>query len=239
MSVSFLAGLGSGVETALGWKNEKERREERKLEREAENTRAQQAHDRFMDASYQSHMGAVPPAQGAYQPMTSGETSGLFELTRKHEGGGNPDMLFDRSQNGPFAGTKVSQMTIGQLKDFSNPSGQYGQWVKGRLAEIGHEPRVATPMGKHQFVGTTLAETASAMGLSDDTVFSEDVQDSMANFKAAQRLSGASTMAEKRAQLRAEWEGFKQVSNEALDAAIIQFESGRGQPVPSRAMGAM
>ena len=35
----------------------------------------------------------------------------------------------------PFKGTQVSTMTLGELYDFSKPSGEYGRYVKPRLAK--------------------------------------------------------------------------------------------------------
>lgn len=160
--------------------------------------------------------------------MYSGKNSGkLFDLIDKTEGGGNYDTLFGHSQRsgGRYSGVKVSEMTLGELYDFTDPNkpGGYGNWVGGQVG------RFATPMGRYQIVGKTLRAVAQAMNLPPDTVFSPEIQDRMANYLASQRLAKGKTMAEKRRQLRAEWEGFKHVSNEDLDAAIRQFEtSGSG-----------
>jgi hypothetical protein len=163
----------------------------------------------------------------------------LFSLIDKTEGGGNYDTLFAHSQRGGrFDGVKVSEMTLNDLYGFSNPSGEYGQWVKGKLAESGHKPRVATPMGRHQIVGSTLRTAAAQMGLSPETKFTPQTQDAMASHLAATRLASAKTPYAKRAALRAEWEGFKHVSDAALDKAIANFEASGMQMRPPR-MGAM
>lgn len=177
-------------------------------------------------------MGLRPGGTGTPGPSAAGGPSGgLFDLIDKTEGGGNYDTLFGHSQNGGrFNGVKVSDMTLGQLYDFTNPSGEYGQWVKGQVG------RVATPMGRHQIVGSTLRRTAEAMGLSPDTKFTPQMQDTMANYLARQRLVGAKSPVAKRAAMRAEWEGFKHVSDEALDAAIAHFEA-TGAGIPQRPMG--
>jgi len=73
--------------------------------------------------------------------------SSFLGVMDKHEGGGSYDTLFGHSQD--KFGVKPSEMTLGQLYAFSDPSGEYGQWVKGQVG------RVATPMGRYQFVGTT------------------------------------------------------------------------------------
>lgn len=169
------------------------------------------------------------PATGDIRTTSLGPRTGaapLIELVDRTEGGGNYDTLFGHSQRegNQFAGVRVSTMTIGELKEFSGARGQgsYGAWVKG----ANPEGVLATPMGRYQFVGTTLKATAEAMGLSDDVVFTPEVQDTMFAFKVQQRLSSASSQEGKRNALRAEWAGFKHVSDSDLDRAIQAFESG-------------
>ena len=91
---------------------------------------------------------------------------------------GSYDTLFNNSQvqGKPFEGTNVSEMTLDQLYEFSNPKGPYGQYVKG----INPENRVATPMGYFQIVGDTLRDFAGQLNLPGDTVFSKDVQQQLA-----------------------------------------------------------
>lgn len=164
----------------------------------------------------------------AYLSQSNAPAGGLTDLIDREEGGGDYDTLFGFS-NRPgrsFEDIQVSRMTIGELKDFANVQGEYGQWVKGQLREAGQRARVATPMGRYQFVGTTLEDTADAMGLPDDTVFTPEVQDAMFAFKARQRLAGKTSAQAKRNALRNEWEGFKNVSDAELDAAIQRFENG-------------
>lgn len=155
----------------------------------------------------------------ASSEMPSMSGGRLRDLVDRTEGGGGYDTLFGFSnRSGPFSGVDVSRMTIGQLKDFSSPSGQYGAWVKNKIG------RVATPMGRYQIVGTTLRGLADEMGLSDDTVFDENTQDAMFDHLVQRRLSRASSPEAKLAGLRAEWEGFKHVSDAALLAAASEYE---------------
>lgn len=102
---------------------------------------------------------------------------------------GSYNTLFNNSQmpGKPFEGTKVSQMTLDQLYDFSNPSGAYGQYVKG----VNPENRVATPMGYFQIVGDTLRDFAGQLGLPGDTVFNKDVQEKLARAIFDKQGSGA------------------------------------------------
>jgi hypothetical protein len=111
-------------------------------------------------------------------------------------------------------------MTIGALKQFSSSDGQYGRAQKARLGYL------ATPMGRYQIVGSTLAATAKEMGLPDNTVFTPDVQNAMFNHLVDKRISGPRTMQGKIDGLRAEWEGFKHVSDAQLSQAITAYENG-------------
>lgn len=162
---------------------------------------------------------------GGPEALAEGSGGGLLNLIDSTEGGGSYDTLFGHSQREGrnFSDVRVSQMTIGELKEFSGARGEgsYGSWVQANNPE----GSLATPMGRYQFVGTTLASTAEAMGLPDDTVFTPEVQDEMFRFKVRQRLSNASTLPEKRTQLRNEWYGFRHVPNSVLDQAIMEFEN--------------
>ena len=140
-------------------------------------------------------------------------------LTDKVEGGGDYDTLFGFSNKNRYSGVKVSQMTIGQIKDFAKPSGDYGQWVKSQVG------RVATPMGRYQFVGTTLGAVAKKMGLSDDTVFDRKTQDAMFKTYLKEKLDSADTMSGKIAAVRAGWEGYKSVNSATLAKLITDFEA--------------
>lgn len=89
------------------------------------------------------------------------------------ESGGDYDALFSYSNRPgkPFAGTRLTDMTVDQAIGFSNPSGPYGQWVKGQIG------RVATPMGAYQIVGTTLRAAKQGLGLTGNEVMTPELQD--------------------------------------------------------------
>lgn len=165
--------------------------------------------------------GAAPTSSigAASDPGSFSTGGGLFDLLDAKEGAGSYDTLYGHAQNkGAFAGTKVSNMTLGEVMDFTSPSGAYAQHVKGQVG------RVATPVGRGQIVGTTLRRTAEQMGLDPSTPFNAKTQDAMINHLAANRLRGAKDMAGKMAGLRAEWEGFKSVPDAQLSSAITGFE---------------
>lgn len=140
----------------------------------------------------------------------------------KYEGGGDYDTLFGHSQRdgGKFAGIKPTQMTIAQLLDFTSPSGEYGQWVKGKVG------RVATPIGRFQFVGSTIREVAKDLGIDiNNTVFNEETQNLFFNHYA-KKIIGNKTGAEARKALINGWEGFKNVPEAELDQMVAEIKGG-------------
>jgi len=157
------------------------------------------------------------PAGGAGSQSVGSVTAQLLD---KFEGGGDYDALFGfaNREGGPFAGTKVSEMTIGELKDFSN--GEYADYSRQQL---GYK---ATPMGRFQFVGTTLSDVAKRMGLGDDTVFTPQVQNDMFIFLAKDVMAGKSASG-KRTAMRQTWEGLRNASDAELNQMIAEIEGGK------------
>ena len=145
----------------------------------------------------------------------------FYSAMGQFEAGGY-DTLFGNSENSRFP-VRVSQMTIGELKDFSSPSGQYGQWVASSRRD-GRQGTVATPMGKFQIVGSTLRTAATEMGLPDNTVFSPEVQRDIAAHLAKKRLASSSTMPGKIRALRNEWDGFNKASESTMVAIVQELE---------------
>ena len=162
---------------------------------------------------------SLQPASVTQQTMETVEAQGYDTLFGNYEIG-----------NTPFRGTKVSTMTLGQLFDFSEPSGQYGQYVKPRLSkntEAYKTGQTSTPMGKYQIVGTTLRNVAEQMKLPDDTVFNKDTQDKMFLFLARDAISRGKTSGQRRTNLRKVWEGFKYVDNTTLDKLISEVYNAK------------
>lgn len=130
------------------------------------------------------------------------------------------------AQDTPFKGTQVSTMTLGELYDFSKPSGEYGKYVKPRLGKQTEAYRrglTSTPMGKYQIVGTTLRDVAKRMGLPPETVFNKKTQDDMFLFLARDAIGRGKSQASKRTNLRKVWEGFKYVDDATLDKVIAEI----------------
>jgi hypothetical protein len=91
------------------------------------------------------------------------------------ESGGDYNALFGYANRpgGQFSGTNLTNMTVDQALQFADPSGPYGQSVKGQIG------RVATPMGAYQVVGTTLRGAKEGLGLTGDEVMTPELQDAI------------------------------------------------------------
>lgn len=156
---------------------------------------------------------------------TVGSVTGQL-IDQFEAGSGGYKTLFAQAQDdegGPFAGYDVTTKTLGELYEFSKPSGAagtYGAFVKANNPE----GDLATPMGRYQFVGTTLRDTAKRMGLPDETVFTPAVQDSMFLFLARDVIEGKSQEGKRKA-LRGTWAGFKKASDTQLNQMISEIEN--------------
>lgn len=108
------------------------------------------------------------------------------------ESGGDYNALFGYSNRpgGAFEGKPITQMTVDEALQFANPSGQYGQWVKGQIG------RVATPMGAYQVVGTTLRDAKRGLGLTGSERMTPELQDRIGQWIYQTQGTGA-------------WEGYK------------------------------
>lgn len=136
------------------------------------------------------------------------------------EGGGAYDTLFGyANRSGPFAGVDVSQMSVGDALAFADPRGQYAQHVKGQIG------RVATPMGRHQIVGTTLRNAVNQLGIDPSTPFNSTTQDAIALHLAKNRVNSASSLDGKISALRSEWEGFKSVPRDQMAQIVAEIEA--------------
>lgn len=157
----------------------------------------------------------------------------LGKFIDQTESGGDYNALlgFTNRPGKPFAGVQVTSMTIGELKEFTSRSGQYGQWTMNWKRENNHgNPNIpSTPLGRYQFVGTTMASVAKEMGLPDSTVFTPEVQDAMFHFHVNELIQGQSDTQAART-LKGTWEGFKNYTDAEMQAAVAEF---RGTPMPA------
>lgn len=177
----------------------------------------------------------TPSASGEIAATSPAVTSNstlppsFLAVLDKTEGGGGYDTLFGNAQKGQFAGTDVSKMPISDVLAFTDPSGPYAQSVKSQIG------RVATPVGRHQIVGTTLRNAVGALGLDPNTPFSPETQDKVALYLAKQRIASSDTPQGKIAALRNEWEGLRRVPDNQLLQVVSDIENYQPTQVASAA----
>ena len=98
------------------------------------------------------------------------------------ESGGDYNALFgyQNRPGGIFSDVKVSEMSIADILDFTNPSGAYGQFVANTRPDP--EMGVATPVGAYQVVGTTLRDAVKALGIDPSQKFDKATQDRIGKY---------------------------------------------------------
>lgn len=98
------------------------------------------------------------------------------------ESGGDYNALFgyQNRPGGIFSDVKVSEMSIADILDFTNPSGAYGQYVANTRPDP--EKGVATPVGAYQVVGTTLRDAVKALGIDPSQKFDKATQDRIGKY---------------------------------------------------------
>lgn len=143
--------------------------------------------------------------------MTPAEWSRIQQGIFAGESGGDYGALFgyQNRPNGRFSGVDLTKMTVDQALDFANPSGPYGQYVKGQVG------RVATPMGAYQIVGTTLRAAKEGLGLRGDEVLTPAMQDRLGQWIYKTQGTGA-------------WEGYKPMTDAQAIAAETMSLLGKG-----------
>jgi hypothetical protein len=89
------------------------------------------------------------------------------------ESGGDYNALFGYANRpgGQFEGFNLTDMTVNQALQFSDPIGPYAQSVRSQIG------RVATPMGAYQVVGKTLRAAMNGMGLTGNERMTPELQD--------------------------------------------------------------
>jgi len=98
------------------------------------------------------------------------------------ESGGDYNALFgyQNRPGGRFEGVQVSEMSIADILDFTNPRGEYGQYVKRTRPDP--EMGVATPVGAYQVVGTTLRDAVKKLGIDPSQKFDKATQDRIGKY---------------------------------------------------------
>lgn len=157
-------------------------------------------------------------------------------LSKYEAGVGGANALLNQSQNSQFSDINVSTMPISEVMKFQaeRGDGSYHAWSKTNMPKNTQAYRSglgSTPVGSFQFVGETLQElktngTFEALGITDDTVFDQETQEALFVRYAQDSLKGKVTPEERRAELRAKWEGLKNASDEEVDSVIASIETG-------------
>lgn len=144
------------------------------------------------EMGYNPYMPQSSGGNAFAMPAASGEWGDIRGNIFAGESGGDYDALYGYT-NRPgsrFENVKITDMTVDEALDFANPSGEYGQWVKG---EIG---RVATPMGAYQIVGTTLRAAKEGLGLTGNERMTPELQEELGKWIYRTQGTGA-------------WEGYR------------------------------
>lgn len=123
------------------------------------------------------------------------------------ESGGDYNALFgfQNREGGRFAGTRLTDMSVGDVIQFTDPRGEYAQHVRD---QIGY---VATPVGAYQVVGTTLRGAVDALGIDPSTPFNQATQDRIGEWIFSTQGTGA-------------WEGYRgpQAGGQGMDGFVQQ-----------------
>ncbi len=95
------------------------------------------------------------------------------------ESGGDYNALFGFSNRpkGLFSDVKLTDMTLDEALEFSDPEGSYANFVA-----LQNDGEVSTPMGAYQIVGRTLRDAKEDLGLDGDTKFTKETQDKIAKW---------------------------------------------------------
>ena len=152
--------------------------------------------------------------------MTPQDWSRIQQGIFSGESGGDYGALFgyQNRPGGKFADIDLTKMTIDEALEFANPSGNYGQFVKGQVG------RVATPMGAYQVVGSTLRDAKKGLGFSGQETMSPEVQDIIGKWIYKTQGTGA-------------WEGYKPLGeNQAIASQAMQVlgKSPKGLLAPTQ-----
>ena len=147
-------------------------------------------------------------------------------MTAKESGSGGYDSLYDQSQKETFKGIVPTEMTIGEVLAFQKKrgAGSYASFVKANNPS----GRLSTPVGKFQYVGSTLQDEVDKNGYDLNTKFDANMQDTIFYNHANRIIKNLKTQAGKRSKMRSTWEGFKSkkaVSDKELDALIAEIQS--------------
>lgn len=95
------------------------------------------------------------------------------------ESGGDYNALFNyqNRKDGLFSDIKLTEMTLDEVLDFTNPRGAYANYVG-----LNNKGTISTPVGAYQVVGRTLRQAKEDLNLSGDEKFSKSLQDKIGRY---------------------------------------------------------
>ena len=155
----------------------------------------------------------------------------LFRIALKKKEAGSYSTLFASAEttNTPWKGTDITNMKMSDVLDLVKANGEFHKHNKNK------HNKNTTAIGKYQFIGSTLRDLKKRgvfdkLGITDDTLFDEATQDSLAAYQAIHRLKDRAkgTLSSARTEMRNEWEGFKKLSNSDLNNIITEIGSEIG-----------
>jgi len=155
----------------------------------------------------------------------------LFRKALKEKEAGSYSTLYGNAEtkNTPWKGKDITKMSMSSVLDLVKAGGEFNNYNKKMYNEN------TTAIGKYQFVGATLRDLKKRgvfdkLGITDDTVFDEAVQDSLAAYLAVHRIKDRAkgTLSSARKEMRNEWEGFKKLSDSDLNNIITEIGSEIG-----------
>jgi hypothetical protein len=138
------------------------------------------------------------------------------------ESGGDYNALYgyQNRPGGRFANTRLTDMSVGDVMQFTDPSGDYAAYVRG---EVG---RTATPVGAYQVVGTTLRDAVNALDIDPSTPFNQATQDRIGEWIFSTQGTGA-------------WEGYRgpQAGGQGMQMQPQMMQPQGMQPQPMQPQG--
>lgn len=174
----------------------------------------------------------------------------LFRKALKEKEAGSYSSLFGNSEKvdtpnvnsaglavNSFKDTDITTMPMSEVMDFVKNKGAFHKYNLARTDPKTGKPKPVntTAIGKYQFVGATLRDLKKRgvfdkLGITDDTLFDEATQDSLAAYQAVHRIKDRAkgTLSSAREEMRNEWEGFKDLSDSALNNIITEIGSEIG-----------
>lgn len=163
-----------------------------------------------------------------------------FQTRMYEEEAKNPNELWgDAEKQDAFKNIKVSEMTLQEVMDFTEHGGAYSNYVKSTNIVNG-KPTASTPVGKYQFVGTTLKDLVKDLRLDPNLKFDEKMQNYLAVTYAKKRFHSEcppdKTMTEedimlcKSEALTRVWPGFSKISVNDRRKIVKEIEGYKLMP---------